>query len=1225
MTYTSALEQRFVIRRQVGAGGMGIVFEAFDKERQKTVALKTLRQPDSTALYRLKREFRSLADVAHPNLVPLYELIGEGTDWFFTMEFVEGVDFLSYVRSSVPPRSALGVESTGTTRSLPAARTDPRKFAGAAVRIDALRAALRQLVEGVSALHGYGKLHRDLKPSNVLVRRDGRVVILDFGLVADLQMLENKRGVTFGGTPRYMSPEQITNEPITSVSDWYSVGVMLYEALTGTLPDRGSILAMPPGLGHDPTPPHEMDPSIPRDLSELSIALLSIDPQKRPSDGEMLRQVGAASAPPWPQRAMDSLFIGRIQEIRQLWEAYERIQQGSPVTLLIHGRSGIGKTSLVHHFISQLVERDHDAVVLHGRCYEQESVPFKALDNLIDDLRAYAKELSPLELKAITPLDVSALARVFPVLEPLEAVSKRRRPADAPDSQESRRRAFAALREMLTRIADAHPLILSFDDVQWGDRDSANVLSELLGPPDPPAALVLLTYRTTEPGLSPFVAHVSRLRAAAALGEVVDLAVPALTEEEASELARAIGGISADAAREIARASDGSPLFVSEMTRLAASLEDRRSAVTVDDLIRARVQRLPESARRVLNIVAVAGQPLERSVIEAAAGTTDPEALLTLRAHHIVRSRIVQGREEVVSYHDRFREAILAALSETDRKSLHRRLAIALEHLDTRDPELLATHFAQAGENATAAMHTVEAADKAAATFAFDHAALLYKAALDLEPAISSANEIRIRLADALANAGRTGEAGPLYLRAAEETDARSALELRRRAAESLLRGGHVDEGLKAVREVLAAVGMELPRTPARALVGILWRRALLALRGLRMREEGARSTDADLLLKIDIFWAVIIGLARIDNIRSVYFQPVHLRLALDSGDAYRIARALVLEAGFAGTRGGPGRKRALLLLDRTEKHARRVGHPHAIGLSFLAASVVDFYIGEFRRSLEAAEEAERIFREQCTGVVWEINTSQNYRISSLAYLGDIEQLAERVPMQLREARDRGDLYAATDAAGRAGILWLALDEPDQARFAITRAMEQWSLVGFHFQHFIELYAHTQIDLYMGDSASALARINQRWPALKRSLLLRIQFNRIEALYLRARTRAAEARRTGDRGLLHLVEQDARRIEREKMRWARPLAHSLRAACAAQRGDQARAEEWLRSAIRGFDRVQMALHSATARWHLATLTGGENARTLKSEASRFMEHQNIRRPETLADVLIPGL
>jgi hypothetical protein len=114
---------RFAIRGRLGAGGMGVVYQAFDRERGQVVALKTLRDLDARALYRFKSEFRALADLAHPNLVRLGELYGEGEDWFFTMELLVGVDFLDWVRGAAVPSWHEGGESITTPMAPDALRT----------------------------------------------------------------------------------------------------------------------------------------------------------------------------------------------------------------------------------------------------------------------------------------------------------------------------------------------------------------------------------------------------------------------------------------------------------------------------------------------------------------------------------------------------------------------------------------------------------------------------------------------------------------------------------------------------------------------------------------------------------------------------------------------------------------------------------------------------------------------------------------------------------------------------------------------------------------------------------------------------------------------------------------------------------------------------------------------------------------------------------------------
>ncbi|MFY9550640.1 MAG: serine/threonine-protein kinase, partial [Thermoanaerobaculia bacterium] len=216
--WTSAEEdfagtERFLIRRRLGAGAYGVVYEAFDREHGNTVALKTLRHGNVDALYRLKREFRALADIAHPNLATLYEMLTDHERWFFTMELVDGANFLRAVRRDPSPQKVRALGSTASETPSEETRTaapNTVPLTSAPFDADRLRSALAQAVSGISALHAAGKLHRDIKPSNVLVTREGRLVLLDFGLVADQGPPGLDRSLSFAGTPAYMSPEQGT-------------------------------------------------------------------------------------------------------------------------------------------------------------------------------------------------------------------------------------------------------------------------------------------------------------------------------------------------------------------------------------------------------------------------------------------------------------------------------------------------------------------------------------------------------------------------------------------------------------------------------------------------------------------------------------------------------------------------------------------------------------------------------------------------------------------------------------------------------------------------------------------------------------------------------------------------------------------------------------------------------------------------------------------------------
>jgi serine/threonine protein kinase len=1243
--------QRFAVRRQLGAGGMGEVYEAYDRESRQTVALKTLTRYDGATLYRFKREFRALADVTHPNLVSLYELVGEGNSWFFTMELVHGINFLEYVRGAGPaagaPTSVVGAASTTMVSDRhPTAAMEDAANAPAERDVplvpcphpDRLRAALRQLGEGLRALHEIGRLHRDIKPSNVLVTDEGRVVLLDFGLVTESITHGTHHSLVVAGTPAYMSPEQGAGDELSEASDWYSVGVMLYEALTGRLPFTGGYLeVLNDKLHHDPVPPAAVTADVPADLDALCRDLLRRDPAQRPSGAAILQRLGRTPTepglplPPTPS-GPDAPFVGRDEPLAVLRDAFATCREGRTMTVYVHGPSGIGKTTLVRQFLEDLARRKQ-AVVLAGRCYERESVPYKALDGIVDSLTRYLLSLPRAKADAFMPRDALMLSRLFPVMLRVESVAEApHRDREIPDLPEVRRRAFAALADLLARLADRRPLVLYIDDLQWSDADSLAFLEDLLRLADPAPLLLVASFRSEEIEAKPFL---KSLLARAGGERRRALQVGSLTPPAARDLALSLlspeTAVSPDFVETVVREAAGSPFLVEQLTRYAlASGGTAAAGVTLAEMLEARMGLLPPGARALLETLAVAARPMDARLAHQAAGEeADAEAderplLAALRAAHLVRT--AGAAPQIELYHDRIRETVTSLLAPDAIRQIHQRLAATFEARGLDDPEALFEHYLGAGDRGRAARYASLAARKASDALAFDRASLLYRRALELSPPTGTDRlELRIGLAEALANAGECAEAARHYLDAAGDADAGRSLEFRRRAAEQLLVSGHIDEGLSVMRTVLAAVGMNLPASPRRALLSMLFRRARLKLRGLGFVERSARDVPERDLLRVDVCWAVSVGLALVDIIRAADSQSRYLLLALQAGEPGRIARAFAVEAGFAASPGRRGRKRAEFFSGKAESLARKVGTPHAIGLARLMTGITGYCNGEWRQCAALCEEAEVILREQCTGTSWEVTSALSFLLRSLIYMGRVGEVTRRLPALLVAAIARGNLYAATELRTRTNLVWLAADDPEGAHRELTEAMRQWSHGSFHRQHYSSLLARADIALYRDDREAAWNQVTSEWPALARSLLLRIHVLRVEAKHLRARCALAMAVGAPDpRPWLRSAERLAGEIERERMAWSDPLALLLRAGVAGVHGDAIAGATLLAQAAERFDAAEMGLHAAAARRRLGQVRGGAEGGRLVAEADAWMQGEGIRKPELIARMLAPG-
>jgi hypothetical protein len=718
-----------------------------------------------------------------------------------------------------------------------------------------------------------------------------------------------------------------------------------------------------------------------------------------------------------------------------------------------------------------------------------------------------------------------------------------------------------------------------------------------------------------------------------------ELAVDPLAPDEARRLALELlepGGSAAEARAEvIARESGGVAYFVHELVRYlqeGAELAGRPCAaqeITLDEVLWQRAVRLPEPARRLLEVVAVSGRPLRQADAcrAAALGADDRAALAVLRGARLVRSTGPGDQDEVEAYHDRIRETMVAHLPPATLKAHHQRLAVTLAASGRADPETLAVHFRGAQDASLAGHYYAMAAAQAAQALAFDRAAKLYRLSLELRPLDGAPGlDLRTRLADALANAGRGLEAAREYQAAAAGANPAAALELRGRAAIQSLISGHIDEGLATLQTVLEAAGLRLARTPRAALLSLLARRLWLRIRGVGFRERDASQVTADQLSRIDICWSVAVGLSIVDTVRAADFQARNLLLALRAGEPYRLARALAWEAAHLANYGGPAHPRTTRLLRAAGALAGRLNHPHALGLVTLATGIVGYMEGRWHRAREFADRAEAIFRERCTGVAWELDTAHSFSLWSLFFLGEVAEITRRLPTLLQQARERGDLYAATNLGTFVGhVTWLARDDPEGAQRDLGEVMGLWSRQGFHVQHLTGLMGHLQIELYRGAGPAAWEHITAEWPALVGSLFLRVQVVRIFMMNLRARSAlAAAARSASPEPLWRAAERDARCIERERMAWARPLAQLVRAGIAAGRGNPGGARDLLRDAEVGFRDAGMGLFAAAACHRHGQLLDGEAGRAQVARANDWMAGQGIKNPSRMTALYAPG-
>jgi len=1200
---SSSAGKRFELRKELGAGGFGTVWEAHDRERGERVALKALSRIAAEGVFRFKQEFRAAQDLSHPNLVRLGELFEMGGGWFFSMELVEGSDFCEYAR--------------------PDGRPDYVR----------LKQSCVQVLHGLFALHAAGLVHRDIKPGNVRVTNEGRVVILDFGMSSRWTGSGMSTQIP-GGTAAYMAPEQAFPSPVGPAADMYAVGAMLYEALTGELPFDGSPLrVLLDKQSQLPAPPATRVAGVPPELDVLCMQLMQVNPAARPTLEQALAALGDGAAPPTMQNASmfpsgtqagARLCLGRETELAVLEEARTRARRGMPQVVLVEGEAGLGKSALLAHFLDEVRRDDAATVVLQGRCHEFENVAHKGFDGIVDALARYLKRLGNSECEAFMPTHAALLPRVFPVLGRVPAIVGKRLVHAAADPALLKRQAFDALFELFGRIVQKRPLILAIDDLHFSDLESIRTLTQNLTGESAPALLLVVTLRPLtelDPELRETIGELAKR------AQAKDLQLGPLSEADSRRMIKEVLGntLSDSVCNVVVRESEGHPMLLMALAQHAQRHPSLLSGgLDLEAVLRKRLSGLGRNARSVLDAVALAGVSLARNALASVTGLSPNDVstgLAELRAEKLLKTDRQGGSE---CFHPELREIASAQIEAGAKRGLHRALALALGQQASSDAAIVAGHWVLAGEPERAVPTLLRAADQALVALGFDRAASLYQLALKHARSLSDHERwgIRVQYAHALAGAGAGADAAREYLACAEVAVVDEALDLRRRAAHQLLRSLKVDEGLKVAEELLSDIGVSTERDPTRAALSLSWQRARLRLRGLSFVARSEDEVAPDLRRDLDLMHSLITAWTRVDMVPGYALTARFVRLALDAGETNHVINALAAEAEQLSVLEALPQPRTNQALATLEGLASASHSEYGKARALLARGTVAWVRFDVRTATDALSRADQLFAERCTDAHWERMLAQSQFLSASLQQGHLTRHSQSVERWLSEARARGDRAARSIIAllGAAYQRHLAHDDPDAALAEIDGAAACWSGHGFSAIHASAPWARIATLRYRDPVATAREAqrmLDEAWPAAKTHGLLGHHPSAVVLLELKARVHLGMALSTGGddrRAALALAVREIEAIRKHRWGVYDAVALELSAQVACLSGQSELAQRSLRVALEDYEVAGFGRRGHFAGYLFGRIVKGEEGKARVDAALAWAAREGVRNP-----------
>lgn len=760
----------------LGQGGMGVVYRARDREGVE-VALKLARvRPGSRQA--LEVEIAALSQVSHPGIVRILDHGAEGGEVWVATELVDGHALRAHFGDvGIAPSGGLETVSVDDLPSIgegsPAAA--PAPWTEGAVR-EAL-GVFQHLCVPLAFLHGEGLAHGDLKPENVLVRPDGSVVLVDFGLFRRLGRRETLHATRrVAGTAAYLSPEQCRGRPPDARSDLYAVGCMLYERLVGALPFGRTGHARKRWTRRVEAPSEVVE--LPADLERVVLSLLEIDPRRRMGYAtdlaEALERCGIPrfASPPVQWSLYRAELVGRTRELAEI--------DAAPVVVVV-GDPGSGRTRV----LSARSQADRRVPVIGAEAAAPGGLARALLRSLA------ARSTGPDDARRWFGHAVDALVDLEPALAYVDGVT--------PAAGGSLPRAARA-RAVWMAVAAAAPVEVVVDDADQADGLDAEVLLALVRRPPPDVRLVLSAVAGSD-GAADLVA-----------AGAVPVALPPLPDEAMDALlcdALAADHLPAELARFVREHACGNPRFAWEYAHMLVRegrLTRREGRWTVTSRDGLETLPVPEGIREVAarRWSALSDAARQAAVAGAVSGRIDARASGTA---DLVRARFVEvGPDGARFVVPAFRAVALESATPEDLVRLH---ADALARLPATAPRVERARLLEgAGFPAEAGAEWREACREAAHRRSWTDAMAFARRALAL-PCDSRPDELEVRilLVAALRSRGRHAEAIEEADRALGRAthDGPVVRRLRVQRARALVRAGDHAGAIEALRALCAS------------------------------------------------------------------------------------------------------------------------------------------------------------------------------------------------------------------------------------------------------------------------------------------------------------------------------------------------------------------------------------------------------------------------------------